>query len=111
MRILEEIWQNWEKTQHRSGFSSSIICGRTKIIPLNVLEKDSEIVELRNKVSNLYVRLTEQEIYSSKDSIITENIQFNFGKHSLSEHAEQFCLFSEKIVGYKTFPSRYKACH
>ena len=32
-----------------------------------ILEKDSEILELRNKVTNLEERITEQEIYSSKD--------------------------------------------
>ena len=35
-----------------------------------ILEKDSEILELRTKMSNLEKRITEEEIYSSKDSII-----------------------------------------
>ena len=49
------------------------------------LEKDSEILELRKKVTNLEERITGQEIYSSKDSIIIENIPLNHSKESLSE--------------------------
>ena len=78
----------------------------TKLYAL-ILEKDGEILELRNKVTNLEERITEQEIYSSKDSINLENLLLNHSKESLSE---QVCLF-EKFLGYKTFPSRFKACH
>ena len=73
-----------------------------------ILEKDSEILEIRNRVTNLEERITEQEIYSSKDSIIIENLPLNHNKELLSE---QVCLFSGKILGYKAFPSRFKACH
>ena len=38
-----------------------------------ILGKASEILELRNKVSNLEERIAEQEIYSSKDSIIKKS--------------------------------------
>ena len=61
-----------------------------------IREKDSEILELRNKVTNLEERITEQEIYLSKDSIIIENLPLNHSKESL---LEQVCHFFDKFLG------------
>ena len=73
-----------------------------------LLEKDRKTLELRNKVTNFEERITVEKIYSSKDSIITEDLPLNHSKESLPE---QVCLFFEEFLGYKTFPSRVEACH
>ena len=39
-----------------------------------IQERDSEITLLRNKVADLEARVIEQEIYSSKDCLIIENL-------------------------------------
>ena len=65
-------------------------------------------MELPNKVTTLKERITEQDVYSSKDSVIIENLPLNHSRDSLSE---QLCLFFEKVSGYKRFPIRFKACH
>ena len=71
-----------------------------------ILEKDSEILELLHKVTNLEERITEQEIYSSKDSINIENLPLNHSKESLWE---QVCLFFENF--WATKQSRVASKH
>ena len=64
--------------------------------------------DLQNTVTDLERRITEQEIYSSKDSSIIENSPTKDGIVSISE---QVCFFFELRLGYKTFPGRFKAWH
>ena len=46
--------------------------------------------------------------YSSKDSIIMENLPTKDGIDSISE---QVCFFFDQLLGYKTSPGRFKTCH
>ena len=64
--------------------------------------------DLQNTVTDLERRITEQEIYSSKDSSIIENSPTKDGIVSISE---QVCFFFELRLGYKKFPGRFKAWH
>ena len=50
-----------------------------------ILKKDSELLELRNKVTNLEIRSSEQEIFLSKNSIITENLELNHSEKPFSD--------------------------
>ena len=53
-------------------------------------ERDSEITLLRNKVADLEARVIEQEIYSSKDCLIIENLPIEDRNAPLSH---QVCHF------------------
>ena len=55
-----------------------------------IQERDSEITLLRNKVADLEARVIEQEIYSSKDCLIIENLPIEDRNAPLSH---QVCHF------------------
>ena len=59
-----------------------------------IQERDSEITLLRNKVANLEARVIEQEIYSSKDCLIIENLPIKDRNAPLSH---QVCHFFSKV--------------
>ena len=50
-----------------------------------LLEWDYRITDLQNTVTDLERRNTEQEIYSSKDSMVIENLPIKDGMVSISE--------------------------
>ena len=83
---------------------SSILLKFNEIIQ----ERDSEITLLRNKVADLEARVIEQEIYSSKDCLIIENLPIEDQKAPLSH---QICHFVQKFLSHETRPNNFKACH
>ena len=83
---------------------ASVLTKFTEIIA----EKEGEIISLRNRVTDLEQRVSEQEIYTSKDCIIIENMpHLNMNLHL----QEQVCLFFEKYLGFTTNAYNIKACH
>ena len=60
----------------------------------NIREKDTEIVNLRNRVTDLELRVAEQERYTSKDCVIIENLPWKRNNQSLTDH---ICLFFNNI--------------
>ena len=83
---------------------SSILLKFNEIIQ----ERDSEISLLRNKVADLEARIIEQEIYSSKDCLIIENLPIEDRNAPLSH---QVCQFFQKFLNHETRPNNFKACH
>ena len=77
-----------------------------KIIEI-IQETDSEITLLRNKVTDLEARVIEQEIYSSKDCLIIENLPIEDRNAPLSH---QCCHFFEKFLNHESRPNNFKAC-
>ena len=69
------------------------------------LERDSEILELRNKVTNSEERITEQEIYSSKETIIIENVPIktvrNHNQNRYVSSLKNFWATKHSRVGLK----------
>ena len=57
-------------------------------------KRDSEITLLRNKAADLEARVIEQEIYSSKDCLIIENLPIEDRNAPLSH---QVCHFFLKV--------------
>ena len=83
---------------------SSILLKFNEIIQ----ERDSENTLLRNKVADLEARVIEQEIYSSKDCLIIENLPIEDRNAPLSHHV---CHFFQKFLKHQTRPNNFKACH
>ena len=83
---------------------ASVLSKYTKIFA----EKESEIMSLRNRVTDLEQRVSEQEIYTSKDCIFIENVPHLDIKLHLRE---QVCLFFERYLGFTTNAYNIKACH
>ena len=69
--------------------------------------KTKEIIELRNEVCSLEQRITLQERYSSKDSLIFENLPWD-GKQSLPDFITSFL---GEYLNFQTNPGNFKACH
>ena len=82
----------------------------SKLLKFNeiIQERDSEITLLRNKVADLEARVIEQEIYSSKDCLIIENLPIEDRNAPLSH---QVCHFFQKFLNHETRPNNFKACH
>ena len=83
---------------------SSILLKFNEIIQ----ERDSEITLLRNKVADLEARVIEQEIFSSKDCLVIENLPIEDQTAPLSH---QVCNFFQKFFNHETRPNNFKACH
>ena len=73
-----------------------------------IQERDSEVTLLRNKVADLEARVIEQEIYSSKNCLIIENLPIEDRNAPLSL---QVCHFFQKFLNHETRPNNFKACH
>ena len=73
-----------------------------------IQERDTEITLLRNKVTDLEARVIEQEIHSSKDCLIKENLPIEDRNAPLSH---QVCHFFQKFLNHETRPNNFKACH
>ena len=71
-------------------------------------EKESEIMSLRNRVTDLEQGVSKQEIYTSKDCIVIENMSHLDMKLYLRE---QVCLLFERYLGFTTNAYNTKACH
>lgn len=71
-------------------------------------EKDNEIRLLTNRVVDLELRINECEKYSSKDSIIFDNLPIRNDKTPLDH---QVCDFLKQFLNYDTHPQNFKACH
>ena len=69
--------------------------------------KTKEIIELRNEVCSLEQRITLKERYSSKDSLIFENLPWD-GKQSLPDFITSFL---GEYLNFQTNPGNFKACH
>ena len=61
-------------------------------------ERDSESTLLRNKVADLEARVIEQEIYSSKDCLIIENLPIEDRNAPLSHQVWHFFKSSKRLV-------------
>ena len=72
-------------------------------------EKDNTINLLQNKVADLQNRVTQQEIYTSKDCLIIQNMPISGDGNVPLTH--QVCDFLANYIGHKTNPSNFKACH
>ena len=83
---------------------SSILLKFNEIIQ----ERDSDITLLGNKVADLEARVIEQEIYSSKDCLIIDNLPIEDRNAPLSH---QVCHFFQKFLNHETRPNNFKACH
>ena len=71
-------------------------------------EKDDQIRLLTNRVVDLEQRVNECEKYSSKDSIIFDNLPLRNDNTPLSH---QVCDFLQKYLNFTTHPQNFKACH
>ena len=69
--------------------------------------KTKDIIELRNEVCSLEQRTTLQERYSSKDSLIFENLPWD-GKQSSPDFITSFL---GEYLNFQTNPGNFKACH
>ena len=74
----------------------------------NIGEKDTEIVHLMNRVTDLELRVAEQERYTSKDCVIIENLPWKRNNQSLTD---QICLLFQQYLNYTIHPRNIKACH
>ena len=84
---------------------ASVLSKFTEIIA----EKESEIMSLRNRVTDLVEQqVSEQEIYRSNDCIITENMLYLDMKFHLWE---QVCFFFERYLCFTTNAYNSNACH
>lgn len=72
-------------------------------------DQADEIRQLRNDVTDLEVRISEQERYSSKDCLIIENAQLNVS--NCEDLRVSLCQFFMRYLDYKVTPSCIKACH
>ena len=70
-------------------------------------QKTKEIIELRNEVCSLEQQITLQERYSSKDSLIFENLPWD-GTQSLPDFITSFL---GEYLNFQTNPGNFKACH
>ena len=73
-----------------------------------IAEKESEIISLRNRVTDLEQRVREQEKCTFKDCFIIKNMSYLDMKRHLGE---QVCLFFERCLGFTTYAYNIKACH
>ena len=71
-----------------------------------IAEKDQQIIELRNDITDLKSRVAEQERYTSKDCLIIENLPLNRQSGPL---VNQVCEFFELIYRsiYSQMPLRH----
>ena len=70
-------------------------------------EKDERIVTLENKVTDLEIRMSEQERYSSKDCLIVYNPPVTNEGNLWVEMA----AFFSSYLDYECTPDLFKACH
>ena len=75
----------------------------------NLAEKDKKLEELEERVCSLESRVQLQERYSSKDSLIFENVPLINDKNCRLE--DQMCSFLACFLDFKTEPANFKACH
>ena len=73
-----------------------------------IAEKDQQIIELRNEITDLKSRVAEQERYTSKDCLIIENLPWNRQSGPL---AKQVCEFLRTYLSFNIQPDAFKACH
>lgn len=74
-----------------------------------ITKRDGIITNLENRVAQLEDRVNECEKYSSKDTIIFENLPIiKDGKVNL---ADQVCDFLYSHLSYRSHSSNFKACH
>lgn len=66
-----------------------------------------EITKLKNDVTDIEQRITEQERYSSKDCLILENLPINFQNNLF----EELCVFFKTFLNYDCKPYDFKAAH
>ena len=72
-------------------------------------EKDKKIEELEERVCSLESRMQLQERYSSKDTLIFENVPLINDRNYRLE--DQMCSFLAYFLDFKTEPANFKACH
>ena len=70
-------------------------------------EKDKVIHSLQNRVTDLELRMSEQERYSSKDCLIFNNAPITQDGNLWNQMAS----FITDFMGYKIQPGAFKACH
>ena len=70
-------------------------------------EKDKVIHPLQNRVTDLELRISEQERYSSKDCLIFNNAPITQD----GDLWNQMASFINDFMGYKIQPGAFKACH
>ena len=73
-----------------------------------IAEKDQQIIELRNEITDLKSRVAEQERYTSKDCLIIENLPWNRQSGPL---VKQVCEFFRAYLSFNIQPDAFKACH
>ena len=81
----------------------SILQNLTKLLK----EIDKRIVTLENKVTDLEIRMSEQERYSSKDCLIVYNPRVTNEGDLWVEMAAFFSSYRD----YECTPDLFKACH
>ena len=74
-----------------------------------ITKRDGIITNLENRVAQLEDRMNECEKYSSKDTIIFENLPLK--KDGKANLADQVCEFLYSHLSYKSQSSNFKACH
>ena len=70
-------------------------------------EKDQTIIALENRVTDLELRVSEQERFSSKDCVIVQNAPVT----AEGDLWAQMAGFFTQYLGYRCNPEAFKACH
>lgn len=71
-------------------------------------EKDQQILDLQNEVTNIELRVRQQERYSSKDCLIFTNPPIASPNDDIPS---VMCSFLKQFLNWDTNPGNFKACH